>query len=106
LTAIRHPKLALTSRVIAAIVLGYAATVGVVTLFTVLLTVVFGIARNESLALTIMIGFVAYAAVMLWGFAEARVWRVWAVLGSVAILSHVAAIALARTLPPIPMIGS
>ena len=52
-----------------------------------------------------MIGFVAYAAVILWAFAEAKLWRVWVILGGVAMLSHVAAIALAKQLPPIPMIG-
>jgi hypothetical protein len=95
----------MTSRVVAAIGVGYAATVGLVTLATVLLSVLFGMARNETLALTIMIGFVGYAAAILWGFAEPKLTRVWVILGALAIFSHAAAIALARLLPPIPMGG-
>jgi hypothetical protein len=101
----RHPAYAITSRFIAALFVGYAATVGLIALFSVLLALLFGMARSEALLLMTMIGFLGYAAIIIWGFAEPRLGRIWVILCSVALLSHILAITLARLLPPVPMGG-
>lgn len=93
--------LLIAGRIFAAVVGGYAATVGLVALFAVLLALVFGMARSEAVVLTSMIGFLAYAAIVVWGFSERRLFRLWMILGGGAVLSHAAAILLARLLPPI-----
>lgn len=90
----------LASRVIAVVVGGYAATVGLVALFAVLFALVFGMARSEALVLASMIGFLGYAAIVIWGFAERRSLRLWVILGGGAVLSHTVATLLARLLPP------
>jgi hypothetical protein len=99
--SIRHPAAAITSRFVAALVAGYAATVGLVALFSVLLMLLFGMTRAEALMLMAMIGILGYAAIILWVFAEPRLGRIWVILAGVAILSHVGAITLARLLPPL-----
>lgn len=91
----------LASRVIAVVVGGYAATVGLVALFAVLFTLVLGMARSEALVLASMVGFLGYAAIVIWGFAERRSLRLWVILGGGAVLSHAVAILLARLLPTI-----
>jgi hypothetical protein len=95
------PTFAIASRIIAAVGAGYAATVGLVALFGILLALLPGMVRSEAILLTSMIGFPGYAAIIVWGFAERRLARVWTLLGTVAIAGNGAAIALARLLPPI-----
>lgn len=95
-------SLAVLSRIVAVVLGGYAATVGTVALAAVLLALGCGMQRSEAITLTTMIGFIGYAAIIIWGFAEPRLVRLWAVLGGVAIASNLAAIWLARLLPPAP----
>jgi hypothetical protein len=99
LTRIGNPGLAVASRVFAALCGGYLAAVGLVALASALLAVVFGLARSEALILTTMLGFILYAALILWAFSEPRLGRVWLAVWGVAIISHAGAIALARLLP-------
>jgi hypothetical protein len=97
----RHRALAITSRFVAALLAGYAATVGLAALCSVLLVLLFGMTRAEALMLMAMIGIVGYAAIIIWSFAEPRLTRIWAILLSVAIFSHMGAITLAKLLPPV-----
>ncbi|MDB5425370.1 MAG: hypothetical protein JWQ29_2786 [Phenylobacterium sp.] len=101
MTPPRHPAFAIVSRFAATLLAGYAATVGMVALGAVLLALGLGMTRAQALVATTMIGFLGYAAIILWGFAEPRLGRIWAILAGVAVLSHIAAIALARLLPPV-----
>jgi hypothetical protein len=101
LTQTRHRAFSIASRFVAALVAGYAATVGVVTLCAVLLVLEFGVTRAEALMLMAMIGIVGYAAIIIWSFAEPRLPRIWVVLVGIAIVSHMGAIALAKLLPPV-----
>lgn len=94
------PALHTTSRILATIVGGYAATIGVVTLTSVLLALLFGMQRSEAVVLMTILGFLGYTAVIIWGFAERRLLRVWTVLVGVAMTSHLASIWLAGLLPP------
>ena len=91
--------LRMTSRILAVIGGGYAATIGVVALASVLLAMLFGMQRSEAVVLMTMIGFVGYTAIIIWGFAEQQLSRLWTVLGGVAMGSHLAAIWLAGQLP-------
>lgn len=88
------------SRVVAVVVGGYAATMGLVALASVLLALGLGWQRSEAIVLATLVGFLVYTAVIIWGFAEARLLRLWAVLGGIALLAHLAAVALAAGLPP------
>ena len=83
--------LRMTSRILAVIGGGYAATIGVVALASVLLAMLFGMQRSEAV--------VGYTAIIIWGFAEQQLSRLWTVLGGVAMGSHLAAIWLAGQLP-------
>jgi len=89
----------IASRIFASVVGGYAATVGVVAFTSILLALLFGMQRSEAVVLMSMIGFVGYAAVIIWGLAEPRLVRLWAVLIGVALGSHFVAIWLAALLP-------
>lgn len=99
--ALNAPALAVTSRVVAVVGLGYAATVGLVTLLSVVLVLLFGMVRSEAIMLLSMIGFLGFAGIIIWGFAESRLVRIWAILSGVAIISHGAALALAPLMPVI-----
>lgn len=94
-------SLATASRILATIVGGYAATIGVVSLTSVLLALLFAMPRSEAVVLMTIIGFLGYAAVIIWGFAERRIVLLWTVLVGVAVVSHLAAIWLAGWLPPV-----
>jgi hypothetical protein len=98
----RRGGLAIASRVIAAIFAGYAAMVGLVTLFALVLILSLGVKRDEAITLMNMIGYVMWAGFIIWAFAERRLVRVWAVLAGVAILSHALAFALVPLQPKPP----
>ncbi|MBB6229301.1 CBS-domain-containing membrane protein [Polymorphobacter multimanifer] len=89
------------SRIVATVVGGYAATAGGVALASMMLVLLSCMARSEAVLLTSMIGFIAYAAIIIWGWAEQRMARLWAVLGGAALASHVGAMMLATLLPPL-----
>lgn len=93
------------SRVIAVVIGGYAATIGLVSLASVSIILVSGMARAEAVVLMSIIGFLAYTAIVIWGFAEQRLKRVWTILGVGTVGSHIAATALAGLLPPIAGAG-
>lgn len=77
----------MTLRVLGAVLGGYAFSSGLVALTAVALPLV-GLARSEAVLLAAMLGFVLYLLVLLWAFAERRLWRVWLVLIGGAILSY------------------
>lgn len=97
--------LPIAARVFVIVVGGYAAMMGLVALAAISLALVFGMPRSEAVVLTSMIGFLGYAAIVVWGFAEWRLLRLSAILGGGAALGHAAAILLARLLPPIAGVG-
>ena len=65
---------ALFGRVMLVIFGGYAAAAGFVAGASVALPLI-GMARSEAVALASMLGFVVYLVLLLWGFAERRLWR-------------------------------
>ncbi|CAN7483152.1 hypothetical protein LJR225_003347 [Phenylobacterium sp. LjRoot225] len=99
------PAVQATSRTIATVVVGYAATVGTVALLSLLLVLLLGMVRSEAIVLMSMIGFLGYVGIVVWGFAEPRLVRVWTVLGGVAVVGNGMAIALTPLLPPISVGG-
>lgn len=99
------PAVRVASRVAVVVLGGYAATVGLVALCSVALARFGGVPRSEALTLTTIIGFLGYTAVVIWGFAERSLARLFLVLGLVAAVSHAAAIWFARVLPPAPAVG-
>ena len=54
---------------------GYAAAAGLVAGFSAVLPHA-GMIRSEAVVLSSMLGFVAYLAILLWGFADRSLWRV------------------------------
>ena len=68
---VRHiiDALAMTLRVIAIIVGGYVFTGGVVALSGMLLQVL-GVPLADAMLSTILLGFIFYIAVVMWGFAD------------------------------------
>jgi hypothetical protein len=72
--------IALAGHVLAVVGGGYACTAAAVALAARALPLAFGMARSEAAVLTAMAGFVLYLALLVWGFAEPRQGRVWAVL--------------------------
>lgn len=98
---VTRPAWAIASRFIAAVFAGYAAAVGLVSLCAVALALLLGVTRAQALVLATMLGFLAYAAIILWGFVEPRLGRIWGTLAAVAVASHAAAILLARLFAPV-----
>ncbi len=75
-----HRSATLASRLAAVVGGGYACTAAAVALAARALPWAFGMARSEAVVLAAMAGFLFYLVVLLWGFAEPRLARVWAVL--------------------------
>lgn len=73
----------LVCRVVLVIVGGYAAAAGFVAGAAVMLPVL-GMARSEAVTLASMLGFIVYLGLLLWGFAERRLWRL---CGGIAIIA-------------------
>lgn len=67
---------------------GYACTTAMVALSARLLSQVFGMARSEAVVLAAMSGIVLYLVILIWGFAEQRLARVWALLLGGAAAGH------------------
>lgn len=80
---------------------GYAATIGLVALLSVLLALTGAMPRSEAVILSSMIGFPAYAAIVLWGWAQRSFCWLSAWMIGTALVRHGAAILLARLLPTI-----
>lgn len=75
------------ARVIGAVGGGFAFTTALVALGAVGLPLAFGMARSEAALLAAMSGFIVYLVLLLWAFAERRLWRVWAVFGGGAVVA-------------------
>lgn len=93
------PVLIISSRLLAVVVGGYAATVGVVAVVVVLLALIGGMQRSESITLMTMVGLLAYTGVIVWGFSEPRLRLLWSLLVGTAAISHGLAIGLAPLIP-------
>ncbi len=90
-------SLAITSRVAASLLGGYAFTWG----FTVLgiaLLVLAGMTYHEAQTLIYLLAFLLFLVVFCWAFAAARVWKVWAVLAGGGVAMTGAAWLLVPTL--------
>jgi len=82
----------LALRILLVIVGGYLLAVGGAGLAAATLAVI--VPRAEAVVLMAMLAFVAYLVLLLWGFAEPRTVRLWAVFGA----GGVTAFALAKTI--------
>ena len=89
----------ITARVLAAIVGAYAVTAGATALIAVLLVLGTGASRPDALIVGSMVGYLLFAVLMLWCFAERRLARVWLVLAAAAIATHTLAIWIEPALP-------
>ena len=74
-------------RAFLAIVGGYVVSATTAAAVTLALTVSNVMPRSEAVAMTTMLAYLVYLVVALWAFAEPRLWRLWAGLGSVSVLS-------------------
>lgn len=83
----RQP-LAVVLRVLGALLGGYAFSAALVALAAVCLALGTGLPRSEAVLLSAMPGFLLYLTVLLWAFAERRLWRVWCVLAGGAVLAY------------------
>ena len=68
----------IASRILAAVVGGYLLSAGLVTLAAMGLGQAMD--QSEAVVLTSMLGFLLYLALVLWAFAEQRLWRIWTVM--------------------------
>lgn len=91
--------LRITARVLAALVGAYAVTAGATALMAVLLVLAGGASRSDALIAGSMIGYLLFAILMLWCFAERRLARVWLVLVGAAIATHALAMWIEPALP-------
>ena len=91
--------LRITARVLAAFIGSYAVTAGFVALLAVLLVLGASASRSDALIVASMFGYLLFAVVMLWCFAERRLARVWLVLIGAAIATHALASWIEPTLP-------
>lgn len=91
--------LRVTARVLAAVVGAYAVTAGATALIAVLLVLATGASRSDALIAGSMIGYLLFALLMLWCFAERRLARVWIALVGAAVATHWLAIWIEPTLP-------
>lgn len=85
---------ALVSRIAAAVLGGYAATAGSVTLLAALLPRLTPLGAADAVVLATMCGFPVYLLALLWGFSHASLARVWLVLGGIGITGALTVMAL------------
>jgi hypothetical protein len=71
-------------RVLLAIIGGYTASAGLTALIAIALSVATPLPRSESVLLASMLGFIVYLVLLLWGFAERRLWCLGFVLAFLA----------------------
>ena len=91
--------LRIAARVLAALIGAYAVTAGATALVAVLLVLATGASRTDALIVGSMIGYLLFALLMLWCFAERRLARVWLVLVGAAVATHGLAIWIEPVLP-------
>ena len=85
------------SRVLAALLGGYALTWGVVAA-GVAGMVALGVDCHEAETAMMLLAFVVFVGVFVWAFAAHSLWRLWAVLGGGALAASALAWALQRQL--------
>ncbi len=87
-------------RLIAAIGGGYLVSAGLAAFAAVGLPMATSLPRSEAVVLASMLAFLIYLALLIWGFAERRLSRLYAVLAATAAASWGGALGLARLIPP------
>lgn len=90
-------RLTTASRIVAAVLGGYAFTWGF-TAFGIAALVALGMDFHEAEMALMLLALVVYLPLFLWAFVAASLSRVWAVLGGGAVLSTAAAWGLQRVL--------
>jgi len=85
----KHHWSRVTPRVLLAVVGGYWLSAGLAALFAAGLAVL--MQDSEAVVLMAMLAFVVYLIVLLWAFAEARLGRLWVVLGGGALAVQILA---------------
>ncbi len=83
-------------RLVAAVGGGYAVSAGLAALAAVGLPQVTSMARSEATVLSMMLAFVVYLVLLLWGFAERGLARLWLVLSITGVAAWAGAWAIAR----------
>ncbi|WP_219920142.1 hypothetical protein [Pseudomonas sp. Q2-TVG4-2] len=78
LTTAWYRRSAVAVRVLAAVVGGYACTVALAGSGAQLLALLGGMARSDAVILAAMLGFLLYLVLLLWSFAERKLWKIWA----------------------------
>ncbi|MDQ2187261.1 hypothetical protein RBI13_18950 [Alcaligenaceae bacterium A4P071] len=76
-------RLAIFSRVLAAVVGGYALSALISTALTLLLVSAIGVSRANSVLIASMLSFAIYAGVAVWVFAIKRLAAVWAMQATI-----------------------
>lgn len=94
-----RPALRIASRVAAATVGAYAVTAGAAALIAVVMVYTARLSRSDALIVGSVLGYLLFAFLMLWSFAERRLWRVWLVLAAAALGTHGFAMLLEPLLP-------
>ena len=74
------------SRAAAVIFGGYAATMASSALMAQMLAISGAMTLGQGVLIAVQFSFFVYAGAAIWGFAERRVWRVWAVFAAVSLL--------------------
>lgn len=74
-------------RVVGAVLGGYMLSAALVALLAVGLSAL-GLARSEAVVAASLLGFVLYLLVLLWGFSERSLARLWAVLVGGTVLAY------------------
>lgn len=90
--------LRIAARALAAVVGSYAVSAGAAALISVLLVVGAGLGRSDALIIGSVLGYLLFAFLMLWCFAERRLLRVWIALVTAAAATHGAAWLIAPTM--------
>ncbi|MEG8222528.1 hypothetical protein OSJ57_18155 [Sphingomonas sp. HH69] len=77
----------------------YAVTAGTAALVAVVMALAARTSRSDALIVGSVVGYLLFALLMLWCFAERRQMRVWLVLAAAALGTHGLAMLIERTLP-------
>jgi len=83
-------------RLVAAIGGGYAVAAGLAALAAVVLPATTDLPRSEAVVLASMLAFLVYLALLIWGFAEQHLSRLWVIFATAALASWGGAWGLVR----------
>ncbi|MEN2749883.1 hypothetical protein [Sphingomonas sp. T9W2] len=92
-------RLRIAGRVLAATLGAYAVTAGSAAAIAATLLLLGHLPRADALILGSFAGYILFAFLMLWCFAERRLGRVWLMLLAAAFGTHVAALLIERMVP-------